>query len=527
MIPLEVRMKKSVLVVFVFVVLAATLSCGEEETSDSQINEEQINEEQINEEQINEELISAEKENTEEGNSGKRSAEEAVYEDTPGVFLELCYATSINLPESQFGPENVFDNDPNTYWATMPGAAPDEGLFFSFEEPIDIDAVSIQILPGSSSIEEITYYQLYVNGLETPSRLAVDEPIPINGQVKSVFIRISSTASMAVNSYSEDGIRNTSSLPAGISEITLLVRNEEGNAVPLQVHPIRRMSGRVQASSCLEPIDAYDPDYLFDSRSEFGWTDGNQSNSGEGESLTFFFDQTQRIEKIKIWNGYHRSQTHYDQNERASMISFGADSENAPVYRLADIMEPLVITLNTSLEGRSFAMDILEIHEGAMYKDVVISELQFFDGEEWFVLDSGESQSRKHDVLEWAYNTSAEAFIDKQVFASYYTDQGYFTQTLVLRSNGSFILWKQGETDESTEIMYADGNWQIIDDSKVKIFGRLHRIAYYYQSSYDPYSGIHPGQEPDLNRITMFNDILQFDRNHISSDAGMFEDFVF
>jgi hypothetical protein len=445
-------------------------------------------------------------------------------EEAPSVFLELCYATSVNMPESQFGPENVFDNDPNTSWTTMPGAAPDEGLFFSFEEPILLDAISIQVLPGSSSIEEITYYQLYIDGLETPVHRAVEEPIPINTQVKSIFIRIEYTDSME---YYRNGIRYTSDLPVGISEITLLVKNEKGNQVPLLVHPIRKMSGRIQASSSLDPIEAYNPDFLFDSRSAFGWADGNENSTGCGESLTFFFDQTQRIEKIKIWNGYHRSQTHFDQNERAAAISFGAEGEDAPVYQLADTMDPLVITLDTPLEGRSFAMNVLEIYEGATYKDLVISELRFFNGDEWFVLDSFDRETRKRDILEWAQNTSADAFIDKQVFADYTTEMEVYTQTLILRSNGSFILWKHMEDEDGEEIMYADGNWQIIDDNTVRIFGKLHRIGRYSQDSYDPYAGVQPSQDPDLDRVTIFSDVLQFDESRISSERGMFEDFAF
>lgn len=508
MAPLEVRMKKSILGICVLVVLAATLSCSDEEASDSQITEELATEEQVTEEQA-----SAEEEIT----------EETPLENAPGVFLERCYATSVNMPESQFGPENVFDNDPNTSWVTMPGAALDEGLFFSFEQPITIDAISIQVLPASSSIEGITSYQLYINGLETYLYQAVDEPIQIDVLVKSIFIRIDATDSME---YMENGIRYAGSLPVGISDITLLVMNGDGDQVPLRVQPIRIVSGSIQASSSLEPIEAYHPDFLFDSRSEFGWADGNENSTGCGESLTFIFDQTQRIEKIKIWNGYHRSGTHFDQNERAATISFGAEGGDAPVYQLADTMEPLVITLDTSLEGSIFTMDVLEIYEGATYKDLVISELRFFNGEEWFVLDSFDSETRKRDVLEWAHNTSAGVFIDKQVFASNRTDREYYRQTLILRSNGSFILWKRRTRDDNTDIMYADGNWQIIDDNTVRIFGRLHRIGE-YSPSYDQYSGVQPDLDRELDRITIFTDILQFDSNRISSDRGMFEDFLF
>jgi len=508
-------MKKSVIALFTLAVLAVTLSCGESETSDSQIDAEQLEVEQTGEEHTDDQQATAEED---------EDTVTVVIEEAPVAFLELCYATSVNMPQHQYGPENVFDNDPSTCWATMPGAAPDEGLFFSFEEPIIINAIRIESLSGSSSFEGISYYQLYINGSESNIIRATGEPIPINAWVRSIFIRIDATDSME---YERNGIRYAGSLPVGISDISLTVIGEAGTEVPLNVQPISKMSGFVQASSCLEPEEAYHTDFLFDSRAEFGWTDGNESSTGEGESLSFYFDQAQRIEKIKIWNGYHRSQTHFEQNERASLISFGNDSSGASEYRLANIMEPQVIALDTPLEGSSFTLKVLEIHEGATYKDLVISELQFYDGERWFVLDSGESLTRKHDVLQWANNTAAEAFIDKQIYYSRNTAWEEYTQTLVLRSNGSFVLWKHEETDGSSEIMYADGNWQIIDANTIEIFGRLHRIGHYSQASYDPYSGVRPGDEPDMDRITMFNDTLQFDSSRISSDWGLFEDFEF
>lgn len=513
-------MRQLIPVLFALALLTSFLSCGETEAQDSQVIANQTETEQTSEEVENEEPVTPEDENT----------EEIMLEDTPSVFLELCYATSVNMPENQFGPENVFDNDPNTSWVTMPGAGPGEGLFFSFEEPIHLDAINIQTLPGSSTIQEIATFRLYINGLQGYNYRPGDIPIPINTKVKSLFIRINSSQLLSSNEYPpEDGISYTGSLSVGFREITLLVMNEDGNEVPLRIQPIRKFSGRIEASSSLEPIEAYHPDFLFDSRSEFGWADGNEDNTGEGESLSFYFDQIQHIEKIKIWNGYHRSQTHFDQNERAASISFGVEGGEAPVYRLADTRRPLVITLDAPLESQSFALNFLDIYEGTTYKDLVLSELRFFSGEEWFVLDSGESEVRKRDLLEWAQNTSAEAFIDKQIFASNITAQQDYTQTLILRSNGSFILWKQMEDEDGEEITYADGNWQIIDDNSVRIFGRLHRIGRYTQASYNPYSGVQPAQdqEPELDRITIFTDVLQFDESLISSDRGMFDDFVF
>ena len=43
--------------------------------------------------------------------------------------------------------------------------------------------------------------------------------------------------------------------------------------------------------SCLEPMEACGSDFLFDSRPAFGWADGNEDASGEGESLTLSFEE--------------------------------------------------------------------------------------------------------------------------------------------------------------------------------------------------------------------------------------------
>ncbi len=454
------------------------------------------------------------------------SAEASDSKEGPVAYLELCYATSINMPEERYGPENVFDNDPDTYWATMPGAAPDEGLFFAFEEPINISSIDVKFLPGGSGFESISEYAIYINGIEGPVLQLHDWPDYIDTSVKSVFIRIVYTDSME---WDENGIRNTGNLPVGISEVTLLVLDAEGDEIPLQVMPIREVGGRVQASSSLDPVESYNPDFLFDSRPAFGWADGNENSSGEGESLTFLFDQPQRIEQIKVWNGYHRSGTHFDQNERAASFSFGTEGEYPPLYQLEDTMDPQLITLETPLEGSSFTMEFLEVYEGETYKDLVISELCFFNGEEWFVVNSGESEMRKRAILQWAQNTPAGAFIDRQVYAGSYNEYewDYHLQTLILRSNSSFVIWKTDEREDSVEKMYADGNWQILSDNSVRIFGRLNRVASIDQTYYDPYAGTSPDQGQSIDRMTIFSDTLQFGEGWISSNRGMFEDFTF
>jgi len=445
-------------------------------------------------------------------------------EEMPVAYLELCYATSINMPESQYGPENVFDNDPSTYWATMPGAGLDEGIYFSFAEPIDIEKIFVETVPGSREFDGVKLVHPYINGLEGGT-WNPEYSRYISGPVKSVFIRIWSTESTHLD---EQGIRYQRDVPVAISEIRITVIDDEGNEVPLRIVPIAEAEGSVEASSTLEPVEAYGPDFLFDSRPAFGWADGNENSTGAGESMTFNFDEPQHIEKIKIWNGYHRSTEHFEHNERASLISFGLEGETPVEYRLDDSMEPQIIYLESPLDGSSFTMDFLEVFPGDVYRDLVISELRFCDGQDWFVMNTGGDEERKLEILDWARECDAGSFIDKQIYAGYSDELYNDYQSIVIRSNGSFVIWKLDEQYyESSERMYADGNWQIVDDNTIRIFGRLHRLASYDQDRYDPYAGSWSDQDERLDRMTIFNDTLEFGDGWIRSTRGLFEDFEF
>ncbi|OPL19317.1 MAG: hypothetical protein AVO35_11260 [Candidatus Aegiribacteria sp. MLS_C] len=452
----------------------------------------------------------------------------AVNGDGLEARVELCYATSVNMPETEFGPENVFDGDTATCWATMPGAAPDEGLFFSFVEPKTISTIMVDLVPAGDGYEGIETYQIYVNGLEGGTYSGSDAPVWISTRVKSLFIRINTTDSMQLD---VDGIRYTGDLPVGIREVTMTVEvSEAGDLAPLRIVPIGRAAGSVRASSSLEPEEAYSPDFLFDSRPAFGWADGNEEDTGEGENLVFTLDEPVRIEQLRIWNGYQRSETHFLHNERASRISFGTCLENPGVYRLEDSMEPQVVTLDHPLEGDCFELDFLDVYSGEVYRDLVISEFRFFDGENWFILDTGTSEERKFAILEWAEGAEFGRILDRQLYLGAMENGDSWephAQTLVLRSNGSFIVWMEDYWVDGEEHMYADGNWQVIDGSTVRIFGRLQRVSRTGMEPYDPYAGSWPDQGQDTQRLTVFSDTLRMSGNTVSSDRGLFQDFSF
>ncbi len=230
-------------------------------------------------------------------------------------------------------------------------------------------------------------------------------------------------------------------------------------------------------------------------------------------------------------DGYHRSETHFQHNERAATFSFGLYWEDPGVYQLEDVMEPQVVNLEFPPEGDRFMLDILEVYPGDVYRDLVISEMRFFDGEDWFLIDTGGSETRKRGILEWAQDTPMGAFIDKQIYNRDIGTEDHYEfhyQSLILRSNGSFVIWKTDEWDNlDIDRMYADGNWQILTDSSVRIFGRLNRVGRFDMEPYDPYAGSWPDQGQNIDRTTVFSDTLRFGDGWLTSDRGLFEDFEY
>ncbi len=142
--------------------------------------------------------------------------------------------------------------------------------------------------------------------------------------------------------------------------------------------------GAVEASSTLDPHSAYDPVFLFDSRFEYGWASNKQAKN---VSLNFHFDQPQRVEKIRIWNGYQRSVGHCQANSRAKVVRITGDGGYSEEISVRDILGAQVIALSKPYTGSNLRFEITDSFLGKSYQDLVISELRFFDGNQWFMLD--------------------------------------------------------------------------------------------------------------------------------------------
>lgn len=399
------------------------------------------------------------------------------------LYLEGMYATSSKLPLSQYSPENMFDGKPDTYWSTAIGAASDEGIMLYFSGKTFVHEIRLSAATGSD-LASINKVAIYGDG----HRIMSGDPattIKVDEDLSSLFIKIEETDHSNIVKVAEgdDGEQSLETfdrkLSVGLAEIEIFDNNGKLDVVP----PVA-VAGTVVATSVLSPTDAYATSQLFDSRKEFVWAEGG-TGSGENESLTFSFGQDQTISLIKLWNGYQRSEKHFASNARIKAFEFGAKDADKVRYELPDSMEPQEIKLNIPLTGKEFVLTIHEAYPGKDYKDLVVSEILFFNGNRPFVVRNDEVEATMKALITKTKGSVLENYVDKRL--KNHTESYDFTadKSLILRSNKTFVLYEHttsnsGTKEEMIETV-ADGNWEVVEQNdkyaKVRVFGKLFNLS--------------------------------------------------
>ncbi len=387
------------------------------------------------------------------------------------AVLDGIYATSVSGGNDAY---NLIDGNEKTAWVLMPGAGVDEGVMFNFSSFNYIYSMKI-----SAPDKNISSFEIYVNGEKYFSNAESGVDIPLKVNVKSLYVKI-------------NGVEQKNQT-LSINEIYLY----SSIAFEIACQPPVVMTGKIDGSSILEPEEAYNYDFLFDSRRDFGWADGNIKLTGENEFIKFHFDKNVNISKIKIWNGYHRSWTHFEKNEAVKEFTF-SDSGKSGRYTVPSEYMPHEIDFGKIFSGKVFTLTVNSVRKGLSYKDLVISELMFFDGKKWFVLNTGKQNDRKNSVIAKSKSGVLNNYLDKRKVFSMFSQERTLEQSIILRSNGSFVVYKNDIYSNNTNTVIADGNWQIVNNTassaEVKIFGRLRKIVQVSEEAeeeegYNPYSG--------------------------------------
>jgi hypothetical protein len=415
----------------------------------------------------------------------------------PVVYLEGIYATSA-APGQRV--ENLFDTDPTNAWQTLPGAGPDEGIMLYFQNALPLAALQAVPTEGSFVQNPDLAVEIFVNGTSVNAGRVLDTLRMGDQPVKSLFVRFRRTGKETQTQASEalvEGFPSNASI--GLKSLNLL--NDKGES--LRIAPPRRVDGTLTASSTLAPETAYSPANLFDSRKEFAWAEGAAS-AGEGEVLTFQFDQAVNITAIQIWDGYQRSDEHFSANARVRDFDFGEKGGTARTYTLRDTKAGQKIELQAAAKGNAFELKIKSIYPGKKYKDLAISDIVFYDGAQPFVLTSALAEKYRFDLRAKSAASPLAAVLDRRI-SNRIEANSLLEQSLVLRSDGTFVLYSQEVEPGGTQSL-ADGNWEITSanatTAQIKVFGKwtnTSEIQAYYAGS---------GAET-FTRI--FNDVLTLD----------------
>jgi len=387
------------------------------------------------------------------------------------AFLSMAYTNALGeeLPFSIFSKQS---------WSPEPNARYVK-LHLYFDEPIivkglEIDSCGSHIDPLISIFFNFDQWVLH-----TDPTLSGEVPKALHLKKKGDLLILEGfNKSVEVRSLTFNFERSTGFKICGIH-----LKDPLGETYNIKTPEL--VAGNVEASSILDPHTAYDPINLFDSRFEYGWASNKQAKN---VSLSFNFDQPQRIEKIRIWNGYQRSVNHCQANSRAKIVKITGDDGYSEEIAIRDILGAQVIALSKPFTGKQLKFDIIDSFLGKSYQDLVISELRFFDGQGWFMLDPIHklqegivanralfAQAKAEALLNDSYLGQVEYEEDNK--KSYYTDT-----TLRLRADGSFYIANILDRENEEEPKYfALGNYEI-KEADVKKGLRLRLFGLFYRS---------------------------------------------
>jgi len=280
-------------------------------------------------------------------------------------------------------------------------------------------------------------------------------------------------------------VRSATADKACLGELRLLLKGE-----PVAITPPRQVPGSIKASSVLAPADAFHPGFLFDSRLDFGWAEGDKG-PGTGQSFTLTLDAPVELVALELWNGYQRSDDHFRKNARAKSLAVSVDGGLTVSLPVKDASGSQRLALPQPMKGRAWTVRVEDVYPGKSYKDLVLSELRLVDARGPLGVRTADAETRLQALRTRLADSPLGKLVDKpwQAFCDPPgTDSS--DRRLKLRTNGTFVFYEDAqegnETTHRTEVF--DGAWVLKKGTApwtaVELFGRRHRS----ERSWAPYS---------------------------------------
>ena len=350
---------------------------------------------------------------------------------------------------------------PDCTGSWSPGSADsgaNEGVYVQFEDTVDADA--IEFLTNVKDANRA--FTVSVNGALVPRTQSVT---PLSNRGEGTYAaRYSIPGSRIKSIFFRLGIRK-----GGWQNFSLHAIRFYKQGKILEVGLPVVVPASVTATSVLEPILAYQPANLFDSRYDFAWSTNGKTTSGKGESVELKFGQAQNLSGLIVWNGYQRSEEHFKANGRVSKVSV-SDGQVSDSFQVSDRMGSQKVAFANPLKNvSSLKLTIEQVTPGTKYPDVLISELRFIGDHDQILVPQVKGVVPVRGQV-------TEPLIDRSlssVVCSSSRAPGNFQRSLRLRGDGSFVIYGKAYDHESGRKtdQVLEGNWEL-RGAAVRIFGK-------------------------------------------------------
>lgn len=388
--------------------------------------------------------------------------------DKNEIFLLNARATS-----AAKGSENwaLFDNNENTIWISKPGTGQGEFIEINFIPTTDnyVEKINIQTQAGGK-INRILKITLDVNG-EYFGVFSPNTDILLKKSLKRLKIYFSFVDGLSEEMKKNNGTNRVmqhspEGKAVGVTDVRLFGKND----ALFTIRNIQNYNGNIATNSTLEPDNLYSSTHLFDGNTGLAWVEGADGN-GVGESLNFNLVGEAAASKLIFYNGYQRSQEHFELNTRVRTFTIKTENQKAQKFTLRDDMTAQVLTFDPPLSGKNYELKIIEVYEGEKYKDLAISELVFLraDNQSWRVNTSAPTSG-----FEEQFETTIGNVIDRFISCTTEMDEQIMTQQIILRSDGTFDFNSDEDASiDDSRVWNATGTWKKISANTIKLNGGL------------------------------------------------------
>ncbi len=372
----------------------------------------------------------------------------------------------------------------------------DEGVYFRFDGSL-VHVDFIDVIFAGKIDSDFLELEIYLDGKrggpewspsfstwpsekpgETTCRISSRDGFrdqPLNQFIQSFYVKLNTQGFKAGNTKAPPTIKkivlydgHTAELdPESQEPISFTPKDPWNIKIPQMVR------ATVSASSILNPVFAYDPSHLFDSKSDMAWSSDGKKSTGIGERITLNFTTPVDIASLMLWNGYQRSETHFTANARVAAMKISSDrGSTAEEVKLKDASDAQTVPLSKPLLGvKSLTFQIEKTYPGLKYKDVLLSEMRLLD-------PAGNLIIPLVDPVKPTIPPSLTPLIDRSYSAFL---QAYLPGPLApgisvlcsqislrVRANGTFVVYNND--------LISEGNWEP-KGSGLRVFGKKYTTS--------------------------------------------------